>query len=290
MNIIKKTLLGILVLFLTGLIILLTLSADLKNVIVNGVVMEIVKYQITNINYKAGNKEQNTIFEYTTDDEKVNEILESKEIQELVSKYVDITIKSMTDEESIDQIDIEQDMINYIKENKKVIEEKTGVQISDEMIEQTKEEIEAQEINENVKIALKETKKNLTDSQKKTLKGYGLVTSTKLKVFLLVLIIIDSIFIFLLQRKDNKWIYVLGNACFSAGIGIIIMCIIVKVIVSRMSNIPLLNLSILIKHGLIELICGLLVMIMYKIVIKMINQKKGKNIDEVSENAQFTEL
>ena len=195
MNIIKKTLLGILVLFLTGLIILLTLSADLKNVIVNGVVMEIVKYQITNISYKAGNKEQTTIFEYTTDDEKVNEILESKEIQELISKYVDITIKSMTDEESIDQIDIEQDMINYIKENKKVIEEKTGVQISDEMIEQTKEEIEAQEINENVKIALKETKKNLTDSQKKTLKGYGLVTSTKLKVFLLVLIIIDSIFI-----------------------------------------------------------------------------------------------
>ena len=80
MKFIKKTLLGLLVLFLTGLIIIFTISVDLKKVIVNGVIMEVVKYQISTINYKEGNNEKETVLDYTTDNEQINEILRSKEV------------------------------------------------------------------------------------------------------------------------------------------------------------------------------------------------------------------
>lgn len=289
MKLIKKTILGVLVLILTGLIILFTISVDLKNVIVNGVIMEIVKTQITSIGYKEGNREEKPMFEYTTDNEQVNEILRSKEVQDLVKKYVDLTVESMIDEESIDEIDLEQDMINYIRENKEVLEEKTGVEITEEMIQETEEQIKEQDINQTLKTAIKETKKNLTETQKKTLKGYNIITSLKLKIIIIILIILDSIGIFFIERKDFKWVYVLGSSIFSAGIGINVMSLIVNIIISKMASVPILKLSILFKHGIIEIILGIVIMISYKIINKKINKTKEDKKDELSKFIEFSE-
>ena len=286
MKLLKKALLGILVLFLTSLIILFTISIDLKKVIVNGVIMEVVKYQISSINYKEGNNENKTVFEYTTDNEQINEILKSKEVQDLVTKYLDLTIESMNDEESIDEIEIEKDMIQYIRDNKSVLEEKIGMEITEEMIQETEQQMQEQEVSKSLKKAITETKENLSENQKKTLKGYSFLTSTKLKIILAVLIVINSIIIFIIQREKNKWIYVYGNALFSAGLGITIVCIIANIIISRMANIPILKLSILLKHGIIELVIGIIMMIIYKIVIKIISKKKEVVVNEISEYEQ----
>ena len=94
--------------------------------------------------------------------------------------------------------------------------------------------------------------------------------------------IIDSIVIIIAQRKKLKFIYVLANSLFSAGLCLIVMSIIVKVIVLKMTKLPLLKLSILLKHGLIELIIGLVVMIVYKMIVKRVNKKGGPH-DEISQ-------
>ena len=290
MKFINKFTLGILTLLLTAFIILFTISIDLKDVIVNGVIMEVVKSQISILNYKEGNKSEKNIYEYTTDNEQVNEILKSKEVQDLVQKYVDLTIESMTNDESIDEIDLEQDMINYIKENKEVLEEKTGIEITDEMIEQTEEQIKEQDINHNIKEAIKETRKNLTETQRKTLKGYSFLISTKLKIMLMILMIIDVCIIFFIERKNGKWIYVIGNSIFSAGLGILIMTIIINIITSKMASVPIFKLSILYTHGTVELVIGIMIMILYKLVIKNIFTKKGDKDNEISKFTEFDEF
>ena len=270
MKFIKKTLLGLLVLFLTGLIIIFTISVDLKKVIVNGVIMEVVKYQISTINYKEGNNEKETVLDYTTDNEQINEILRSKEVQDLVTKYLDLTIESMNDDDSLNEIDIEKDMMQYIRDNKSVLEEKIGMEITEEMIQKTEEEMQEQEVSKNLKETIKETRNNLTEKQKKTLKGYSFLTSLKLKIILMLLMIIDCTFIFLLQKEDYKWVYVIANSIFSAGVGILLMSIIAKIIISKMANIQILKLSILITHGITEIVIGLIIMISYKIIRKII--------------------
>lgn len=285
MKFIKKTILGILVLFLTGLIILFTISIDLKKVIVNGVIMEVVKYQISTINYKEGNNEKDTIFEYTTDNEQINEILRSKEVQDLVTKYLDLTIESINDDDSLNEIDIEKDMMQYIRDNKSVLEEKIGMEITEEMIQKTEEQMQEQEVSKNLKEAIKETRNNLTEKQKKTLKGYSLLTSLKIKIILILLMIIDCTFLFLLQKDDYKWVYVIANSIFSAGVGILLMSVISKIIISKMANIQILKLSILITHGITEIVIGLIIMISYKII----NKKKEGPVNEISKFSESTE-
>lgn len=289
MKFIKKTILGILVLFLTGLIILFTISIDLKKVIVNGVIMEVVKYQISTINYKEGNNEKDTIFEYTTDNEQINEILRSKEVQDLVTKYLDLTIESINDDDSLNEIDIEKDMMQYIRDNKSVLEEKIGMEITEEMIQKTEEQMQEQEVSKNLKEAIKEIRNNLTEKQKKTLKGYSLLTSLKIKIILILLMIIDCTFLFLLQKDDYKWVYVIANSIFSAGVGILLMSVISKIIISKMANIQILKLSILITHGITEIVIGLIIMISYKIIRKIINKKKEGPVNEISKFSESTE-
>ena len=289
MKFIKKTLLGLLVLFLTGLIIIFTISVDLKKVIVNGVIMEVVKYQISTINYKEGNNEKETVLDYTTDNEQINEILRSKEVQDLVTKYLDLTIESINDDDSLNEIDIEKDMMQYIRDNKSVLEEKIGMEITEEMIQKTEEKMQEQEVSKNLKEAIKETRNNLTEKQKKTLKGYSLLTSLKIKIILILLMIIDCTFLFLLQKDDYKWVYVIANSIFSAGVGILLMSVISKIIISKMANIQILKLSILITHGITEIVIGLIIMISYKIIRKIINKKKEGPVNEISKFSESTE-
>ena len=121
------------------------------------------------------------------DNEQINEILRSKEVQDLVTKYLDLTIESMNDDDSLNEIDIEKDMMQYIRDNKSVLEEKIGMEITEEMIQKTEEEMQEQEVSKNLKEAIKETRNNLTEKQKKTLKGYSFLTSLKLKIILILI-------------------------------------------------------------------------------------------------------
>jgi len=251
--------------------------------------MEVIKSQVSTISYKEANKDNTEVFKYVTDNEEVNEILASDEIQELVSKYLDLTLESMISDESLDEIEIEKDMMNYIRENKEVIEQKTHTEITEEVLQETEQQINEQEISENLKEAIKETRKNLTDNQKKTIKGYTIVVSLKTKIILFILIVLNSIFIILLQKKEYKWIYSLSNSLFSAGLGIVIMSIIVSILISKMATLPILKISILLRHGFIELIIGLSVMIIYKVVKKIFN-KKGEKQDEIPEIPEYNEF
>ena len=56
-----------------------------------------------------------------------------------------------------------------------------------------------------------------------------------------------------------------------------------------MANIQILKLSILITHGITEIVIGLIIMISYKIIRKIINKKKEGPVNEISEFSESTE-
>ena len=288
MNIIKKILSGIITIILTSLILLLTINFDLKKIIVDGVITEVIKYQITSSMYKSGNKEKQKI-EYKTDNEQINEILESDEVQELINKYLDLTVESMVDDDHIDEIKVEEDIIKYIKENKKVLEEKTGVEITDEMIEQTKEQAEEQGISKNLIESIKKTRSNLTSTQKNVLKGYGLLTSMRLRITLIVMILICCALLFILQMKKFRWLKSISSSIMTAGILISAASVIVKIIVSRWAKIEILKTSILLTHGLIEIGIGIILLIIYFILKSIIKTPKEVNKNDISKEFEIRE-
>lgn len=281
MKFVKKIILGFLVVLLVNLFVALTLNIDLSSVIVNGVIKEVVKQQIISKDFE----EANTIGESITSNEQVNEILNSKEVQELINKYVEISMESIANEEEIDEISLEEDMIQYIKENKKILEEKIGVDITDEMIEKTTEDIKSQELNKTLKEALQKAKEEIPEKDKVFLKGYVFFTSIKLRLLLIGAIILDILLIAIIQMSLYKWIKNVGDALLSSGVGITIMSLIVKLTTSRMLNIEILHTEILTKHGVMQLVLGLVIIVTYKVISKKVQRKKEAISNEISEES-----
>ncbi len=281
MKFVKKIILGFLVVLLVNLFVALTLNIDLSSVIVNGVIKEVVKQQIISKDFE----EANTIGESITSNEQVNEILNSKEVQELINKYVEISMESIANEEEIDEISLEEDMIQYIKENKKILEEKIGVDITDEMIEKTTEDIKSQELNKTLKEALQKAKEEIPEKDKVFLKGYVFLTSIKLRLLLIGAIILDILLIAIIQMSLYKWIKNVGDALLSSGVGITIMSLIVKLTTSRMLNIEILHTEILTKHGVMQLVLGLVIIVTYKVISKKVQRKKEAISNEISEES-----
>ena len=283
MRIIRNIILGILVFLLVNLFIALTFNICLKGVIVNGVIKEVVKQQIVNKDVKEGN----TISQNITDNEQVNEILESKEVQDLINKYIDIAMQGIIDGDNVDEISLEEDMINYIKENKQVLEEKLGIEITDEMIQKTEEDIKSQEFDELLKDTIKKANEEVPEKQKVMLKGYVFLTSIKLRNILIFAILLDILLIAIVQLSYYKWIKVVGDALITSGIGITVMSLIVKASTSKMLSIEILHTEILTKHGIIQFVVGLVIIIGYKLILKSIEKKKVNDNNEISE--EFTE-
>lgn len=281
MKAIKKIIISILVLVLTALIFTLTLCLDLRNVITHGIIKEVIRQELSIISYNTGNDENERISDYyKTDNEEINKILESDEINDLVNKYLDITIDSIIDENKLDEITIEKDMIEYLENNKEVLEEKTGKEITPEIIEKTRNDFAEQGLDENIKESIRKTSKEITPSQKKILKSYKVVVSSKLKIAIIIGIIIDIILLFVFSQSTLNAFSNIFYSLLSSGLMLVIASFIVNFIIKLKVNIQVLDTSILIKHGSIEFIIGLVCFI----IIKIINKKNKEDLNEISKS------
>ena len=233
---IKKVILVLLFLLLVSLLFLFSISINLKNVLVNGVIKETIKTQIIKKDYQEGNNTKEIITEENinaiTTDERIKEILNSKEVEELIDKYLDITINSMVDEENLDEVNIEKDILDYLKDNKETISEIVGEEVTDEMIEEAIKENDSKELTHYYKETIKNTRNNLTTTEKAVLKGYKLLISKTFHILLLIGILIDLVLTAILQKSFYKWIKTLAKSFITSSLMIIGSSIIVKLIVT----------------------------------------------------------
>ena len=261
------------------LMLFLTISFNLNKVIVDGVIKEII---ITKISAKKVNNPNiseeviNTLPlpDYLKNSEDINKLLEDQRVQEIINKYIDITLDNLTSEE-IKNIDIESDIINYINENKELIKEITGKEVTPEMIEDTKKVIEESNLNETIEDTIESTKESISTEEKIVLKGYKEIISTKTRIIVIGLIALCLLLIAIIEKSFYKWIKT-GSICtIISGILVLLMGFILKIIVTSILPLPSFNVSYLYKSGLIQLIIGIVILIIY-IVLNKVLVKKGE--------------
>lgn len=281
MKVIKKILIVILTIININIVVSLIVSFNFQKVIVDGVVKETFKSAISSNNYKEPNIQINESATsskdlVTTSDERINKILESDAIQELIQDYMDKTLKSLDNPEELENIDFEQDVINYLKENKDVIETSSGVEITDEMLNETKENLEERDFNKLVKQKIRNTSNNMTQQEKEVLKIYSFIISKKFKIFLGLLFVIISVIITILINPKHKVINNIGLSLLIGGLETIIMSYVLKSIIINYTNLTNFNIGSLINCSLIITIIGLIVILVYNSIVKLMKRRMEK--------------
>lgn len=281
MKVIKKILIVILTIININIVVSLIVSFNFQKVIVDGVVKETFKSAISSNNYKEPNIQINESATsskdlVTTSDERINKILESDAIQELIQDYMDKTLKSLDNPEELENIDFEQDVINYLKENKDVIETSSGVEITDEMLNETKENLEERDFNKLVKQKIRNTSNNMTKQEKEVLKIYSFIISKKFKIFLGLLFLINSVIITILINPKHKVINNIGLSLLIGGLETIIMSYVLKSIIINYTNLTNFNIGSLINCSLIITIIGLIVILVYNSIVKLMKRRMEK--------------
>ena len=281
MKVIKKILIVILTIININIVVSLIVSFNFQKVIVDGVVKETFKSAISSNNYKEPNIQINESATsskdlVTTSDERINKILESDAIQELIQDYMDKTLKSLDNPEELENIDFEQDVINYLKENKDVIETSSGVEITDEMLNETKENLEERDFNKLVKQKIRNTSNNMTQQEKEVLKIYSFIISKKFKFFLGLIFLINSVIITILINSKHKVINNIGLSLLIGGLETIIMSFVLKFIIINYTNLTNFNIGSLINCSLIITIIGLIVILVYNSIVKLMKRRMEK--------------
>lgn len=261
------------------LMLFLTISFNLNKVIVDGVIKEIIITKVIPKKVNNPNISEEVINtlplpDYLKNSEDINKLLEDQRVQEIINKYIDITLDNLTSEE-IKNIDIESDIINYINENKELIKEITGKEVTPEMIEDTKKVIEESNLNEAVEDTIESTKESISTEEKIVLKGYKEIISTKTRIIVIGLIALCLLLIAIIEKSFYKWIKT-GSICtIISGILVLLMGFILKLIVTSILPLPSFNVSYLYKSGLIQLITGIVILIIY-INLNKVLVKKGE--------------
>lgn len=291
MKILKSIITSFLTLILTILISVLIISITFKDLLIEDILYEGFKSTIINKDYKEKNTTLDDIITedgVITDNDFVNEILESPEIKELVNKYLDKIITAIADEnisvDELNEFNLEQDMINYIKDNKEVLSKKTGIEITDEMIEEASEKLEEIDTKKIVKQTVVNVRNNLSPQEKQLLKAYNFITSSALKIYLIIGIVIILLLIAIIKKSLYKWIRNLSNAMTLAGIGTLIMSKGLEIIISKMLQVQeTIKLESMSTLSMKVLICGVIVYIIYKLISIFIVKENKNEVSKVSE-------
>ncbi len=279
MKILKKIVIAFLFLILINLITILAISYNLKDTLVEGVLKPLVEENIKNQEDYLLNEPIDISLDI--DNSQLQKLLNSEEVKDLLEKYMDITIDGMTDEKMLDEISLEKDIFDYLKNHKEELSNIVGQDVTNEMINQVAEEFEAKEKSKILKETIKNTEKNLNPTERIVIRGYKLFVSQTFKYIIIALIILDLFLLALVQLSLYKWIINLGIAMTTSGALLIIISFITRLIVKNVSGLEGFHLTNLQTMGIIILIVGLCVVVIYKLIMNL-TKKKGEETYAIS--------
>lgn len=272
MKIIKNILIVILTFININLVIGLIVSICFPKVL-SGTINDLIINEVSYKNYKEPNiiinkDAKSTKDLVTTDSEDVNKILQSHAVQQLLEDYINKTISSINNPEELENIDFEKDAMDYIKQNKDKIEQATGIEITDKMLNKVQNNLEEKELNNVVKQRIKNTSKNLTKEEKNILKAYSRFVSSTCRIIMISIFILNLLLIAIINKSFTKWINNFGISLLIGGIETIILSFALKIIINFKNSFINFNISILIKWGFIIGVLGLIIIMVYNIIIK----------------------
>ena len=258
MKIFKKIVLGLLNLILFSLVFMLVFSFSLKNFFSEAFFSSLVREKLSS--------------ELTSDleeDSKIKEVLESKEANEFIDDYINKTLDGIVDTSSLSDINMGDDLLTFIKENKSRLEEEIGASIPMDKVEELLQSDSYKKLESSYRESVKEVSYSVPESQKKLIKLYNFILSVKFKIIVSILMIIILILMALLEKSLYKWLKYLGVAAILSGVFIGIMIVIARIGVDYITESTSYNINFSFDHMLVcgaaTFIIGIVIYIIYKI-------------------------
>lgn len=275
MRILKNVVIILLNIVLINLLIIFAISFNLKNIVRDDLIKEVIKEEIIVKEFQPKDLE-------VTKNEEINQILNTPEVQELVDKYLDISFSTLMNDEVSSNIELEKDILKFFQENKAVIDEKIGVEITDEMIEKVEEQLDSKELSRVFEQSLNNAKNSMPKEVKIILQVYNYLISGMFKLIIISLISIILLVIAILQKSFYRWLGPLGISSLIGGFGVILMSLIVKIVVQASSDLTGFKLKSLIITGIIMALLGVVLIIIRKILDKNVAKEDVNELSKVS--------
>lgn len=273
MKVLRGILVFILSFVLTSLIIGVTLTTAVKEVVQNQLVSMMVK-QLVVEEIDDDDKMQldaiNEIFNYT----ETNEIINSA-IQDYV-KFIDGDSEGIS-ENTVDMI------IDFCVEHKSDLEKISGEEINIEDIKslETKEEI-----IDTINSSINEMKIDKSSPAVQVVSSYGKITSNSFRVTLLGIIMVLVLLIGTISWSLYKWMKPVGVSLMTSGVVVSIFYILIDLITSFANQSIGININIdcnmILIAGIIELVSGIVIVTLYAIINKIVGKRQKNEPEHMS--------
>jgi hypothetical protein len=225
---------------------------QMKNVTVENVKEEIISDVDSNIN-----------------DESFNELVNNTEADALIQKYIDLLISGMAGNNIDSDINIDEDVITFIDNNKELLKEKLGV--SDEQLEEFKKSENLKKANDYFKEKVQEGNES-NKSVVTTFRIYNNLISDSLRIILAISIIVLIVIIGILKNSLLSLIKVVGiDLVITAILSILIVTILNFIIISVADLAITVNYSYGLIYGIVALVIGIIMIVSSNIYKKMMS-------------------
>lgn len=214
--------------------------------------------------------------------EKVQEVIESEEVQGLIDKYVEPVLEGNVD---VSDVDIGHDLLELIRENQEEIETIVGEEIPMEQIEGYLQSDEMKQFTETYKDTVEQVQENVPVEVKESVNSVRYFFTDEFRYIVLGVSVLCLILVGLLQWSLYVWIRTLGNTLTWCGVLVGAFVGLGSILVSGMASFMGTGMKIDLSNGLysalISVVSGILCLIIYAVIKKNVGKKS--DIDEVSE-------
>lgn len=215
---------------------------QMKNVTIENVREEIISDVDSNIN-----------------EESFNELVNNTEADALIQKYIDLLISGMAGNNIDSDINIDEDVITFIDNNKDLLKEKLGV--SDEQLEEFKKSENLKKANDYFKEKVQEGNES-NKSVVTTFRIYNNLISDSLRIILAISIIVLIVIIGILKNSLLSLIKVVGiDLVITAILSILIVTVLNFIIISVADLAITVNYSYGLIYGIVALVIGIIMIV-----------------------------
>ena len=215
------------------------------------------------------------------DKSKVEEVVESKEVQKFISTYADDFINDIINGEVDENVDLGTKVLDFVNENRVELERIVGEPLPMEEIEKVVNSKDFKEINTGYNQIIHKSNDIISQDVRNMIKIFDYFMSDTFKVLLIVVSVILIVLIALLQWSLVEWIRTLGRILVICGIVVFIITSIISLVYSGISNMfPLtfsFNFMTMFMGAVISLILGVMLTSGYKLGNKVITKTKSVN-------------
>lgn len=278
----KKFIIGILTFVLVLTFTLIPTTIFLEKTIKEDILRKVMTKQVATKTVEVITSTDEKI-DNSTKDKIKDKIENNEEFQSVVNKYSDKILQDIT-KNNIDDVNIKEDVIKIIEENKQIIEQDLDTKMDNQEIEDIVDKLDEElDLNSTYKKTIIKTKNELPKEARKVLKIYNIITDNNTLYLLIGLSILNIIIITVLKKPHFKSLTNISVAGIISSIDTSILIVIIGLIFNlAIENIEYLKPISVVNALIIELIIFIISIVL--LIINSIINKKYKSSSKDAKN------